>query len=452
MPDPADFVPAPGMDAEAPSPDPVAEPLRRDIGFLGSAFLSFNGVIGASIFALPASLYADFGAFSPWLFPIFGLLVLIVAIPFARVAACFPVSGGPVVYGAIFGPLASFQLGWIYYVARATALAANANVFVTYCAAFIPAVGDGLGRALAIAALIGLLTLINMIGVRRAIRLLDLLTLLKATPLVVMALWGLAGAGALEMPAALPRLGEIEIAALLVLYAFVGFENSVVPAGETADPRRTIPRALLTTIVATALLYFIVQISYVAVMDPEAGGDAPLVAFGAVVAGPAGAAILTAAALFSLGGNLCGNMTATPRATYALARDNLLPPWFGRVDDRFHTPANSILFMGGLTIALAISSSFVWLAVASTLARLIVYSASIAALPRARREAGQGMTAALWLLMGGAFAICLWAALQSEWPAWRMLLALFAVGSVLYLLAGRLQARSSAASPSTRAR
>ena len=428
--------------------DAVEEPLRRDIGFFGSAFLSFNGVIGASIFALPASLYADFGSFSPWLFPIFGLLVLAVAIPFARVAACFPVSGGPVVYGAMFGPLASFQLGWIYYVARATALAANANVFVTYCAAFAPPLTDGIGRAGAIAALIGLLALVNMIGVRRAIRLLDLLTVLKATPLIVLALWGLVAAGAVEMPARLPPLGEVEIAALLVLYAFVGFENSVVPAGETADPERNVPRALLATILATALLYFIVQLAYVAVMEPGEGGDAPLIAFGGVVAGPAGAALLTAAALFSLGGNLSGNMTATPRATYALARDGLLPGWFGRVDARFHTPVNSILFMALLTAGLAISSSFVWLAVVSTLARLIVYSASIAALPRARRRAGRAMTPGLWLLMTPAFAICLWAALQSEWPAWGMLLALLTVGALLYWAGRRSQAGSSFFKPS----
>jgi basic amino acid/polyamine antiporter, APA family len=436
MPDPADFVPIP----------PTEEPLRRDIGFFGSAFLSFNGVIGASIFALPATLYADFGAFSPWLFPFFGVLVLVVAIPFSKVAACFSVSGGPVAYGATFGPLASFQLGWIYYVARMTALAANANVFVTYVAAFWPPLSAGLPRALAIAVLIGLLTFVNIAGVKRAIRLLDALTLLKAAPLLIMAAAGLAlAAGSIELPAALPRLGEVEIAALLVLYAFVGFENSVVPAGETRNPDRTIPRALLATIFATAFLYFIVQLAYVAVMAPGEGGDAPLVAFGGKVAGPAGAAILTAAALFSLGGNLSANMTATPRTTYALAREGLLPGWFGRVSARFSTPANSILFLGLLSALLAISSSFVWLAVASTLARLIVYSATIAALPRLRRAQGAPMPAGVWALMIAAFGICLWAALQSEWPSWRMLLGLLAIGAVLYLVTRRFQAKAGSA-------
>jgi len=85
--------------------------LRREIGFTGSAFLSFSGMVGAGIFALPGTLHSQFGAFSPWLFPIFGLLFLLIALPFARLAALHPQSGGPVAYTAPFGPLASFQAG-----------------------------------------------------------------------------------------------------------------------------------------------------------------------------------------------------------------------------------------------------------------------------------------------------------------------------------------------------
>jgi APA family basic amino acid/polyamine antiporter len=165
--------------------------LRRDIGFTGSAFLSFSGMVGAAIFALPAELYTKFGTFSPWLFPIFGALFLLIALPFARLAALHPVSGGPVAYAAPFGPLASFQAGWLYYVARITALAANANIFATYAAAFWPALGEPAGRIAIITLLVGAITLINIIGVRRAIRALDLLTLLKALPLIAIALWGL---------------------------------------------------------------------------------------------------------------------------------------------------------------------------------------------------------------------------------------------------------------------
>ena len=405
--------------------------LRRDIGFFGSAFLSFNGVVGAGIFALTGSLYDKFGDFSPWLFPLFGLLVLIVALPFARVAAHHPVSGGPVVYAAAFGPAASFQAGWIYYVARATALAANTNVLITYLATLIPVIGGGIARAVTMVAVIALITFINIVGVKRAVRALDALTLLKAAPLLFAAVLGLVVAGgSIAAPAAVPPLTELEAAALLILYAFVGFENSVVPAGETTDPQRTIPRALIATILATAALYFLVQLSYVAVMEPGAGGDAPMVAFGQALMGPAGALLLTATAVFSLLGNISGGMTGTTRTTYALGRDGLLPGWFGKVSERYATPANSIMFMGGLIALLALTGSFVWLAVVSTLARMIVYSISIASLPKAER--GKPL---IWLMVFAAIGVCAWAAFQTAWPSWRMLLILVAAGTFLYAIA-----------------
>lgn len=418
--------------------------LRRDIGFTGSAFLSFNGVVGAGIFALPATLYSQFGNFSPFLFPLFGLLVLIVALPFARTASYHPVSGGPVVYAAVFGRAASFQAGWLYYVARATALAANTNVLVAYLSAFWPPLGDGIGRAATIVAACALITAVNVIGVKRAVRLLDVLTLLKASPLVFAALLGLVVAGAsIEAPTGVPPLSQLEAAALLILYAFIGFENSVVPAGETRDAARNIPRALIATLLATATLYFLIQLAYVAVMEPGEGGEAPLAAFGEKLLGPAGAILLSAAAIFSLLGNISGGITATTRTTYALSRDGLLPSWFGRVSARYATPANSILFMGGLVALLALTGSFVWLAVVSTLARLIVYSLGIVALPKAERP-----TALWWMLIAAALAICLWAALQSAWPSWRMLLILIGAGTLLYFLARRQAASSSAATVS----
>ena len=417
--------------------------LRRDIGFLGSAFLSFNGVVGAGIFALPAVLYTQFGDFSPWLFPLFGLLVLVVALPFARVAAHHPVSGGPVVYAAAFGPAASFQAGWIYYVARATALAANTNVLITYLSAFWPPLAEGAARAVTMIAVIAAITWVNVVGVRRAVRLLDGLTLLKAAPLLFAAILGLIVAGgSIAAPAGLPPLTELEAAALLILYAFVGFENSVVPAGETADPQRTIPRALIATIAATAALYFLVQLSFVAVMEPGAGGDAPMVAFGEALMGPAGAVLLTAAAVCSLLGNISGGMTGTTRTTYALGRDGLLPAWFGRVSERYATPANSILFMGGLIALLALTGSFVWLAVVSTLARMIVYSISIASLPRAER--GKPL---VWLMVVAAIAVCVWAAVQTPWASWRMLLVLVLAGTGLYAAARVATVRRARAQP-----
>jgi amino acid transporter len=441
------------------------EPLRRDIGFLGSAFLSFNGMVGAGIFALPGTLYERFGAFSPFLFPLFGLLVLVVALPFARVAARHPLSGGPVVYAAAFGPAIAFQAGWIYYVARATALAANLTVLVTYLAVLWPPLGDGPARAAIILGVMGLLVWINIVGVKRAVQLIDALTLLKAAPLLLVAVMGLVVAGGtIEAPSGVPPLTELEAAALLILYAFIGFENSVTPAGETSNPTRNIPRALLATIGGTALLYFLVQLSYVAVMEPGAGGEAPMVELGRALMGPAGGLLLVAAAVFSLLGNIGGGLTGTSRTTYAMGRDGLLPGWFGGVSARFATPANSIAFMGALIALLALSGSFVWLAVVSTLARMFVYSISIASLAvvpaKAGTPAGEMQPspsppgppafagATVFFMIVPAVAVCVWAAAQTAWPSWRMLLILAAAGTILYWVARRGRPPAQAGSSS----
>jgi amino acid transporter len=432
------------------------EPLRRDIGFFGSAFLSFNGVVGAGIFALPGTLYEKFGAFSPYLFPLFGLLVLVVALPFARVAAHHRVSGGPVVYAAVFGPLASFEAGWLYYVARSAALAANLTVLVTYLGKLWPPLADPVPRGAIIVAVVAALVVVNAVGVKRAVRLLDALTLLKAAPLLVVALAGLVVAGtSIDPVEAPPTFTQFEAAALLVLYAFVGFENSVVPAGETADPQRTIPRALVATIVSTAALYFLIQLAFVAVMEPGEGKEAPLLAFGTALFGAAGGFALTIVAVCSILGNVSGGLTGTTRTTYAMGRDGLLPAWFGRVDARYATPVNSIAFMGALIALLAVSGSFVLLAAVSTLARLIVYSICIASLPRQERP-----TILVWAMMAAGVAVCVWAAIRNTNPnyptamLWTVLAALAVIGTLLYA-AARVAARKGTVSsiqppPSTR--
>ncbi|MFP5329258.1 MAG: APC family permease [Alphaproteobacteria bacterium] len=408
--------------------------LERRIGPLGSALLSFNGIVGAGIFALPAALHAEFGTFSPWLFPIFGSLILLVALPFANLAALFSSSGGPVAYTACFGRIVSFQVGWVYYLARLTAFAANANVFATYAAALWPPLGSTVGRGAVILALISLVTWVNVVGLKRAIRALDVLSLFKALPLVALAIGALAMSGEVKLAGEVPQFGTLEAAALMTLYAFVGFENSVVPAGETKDPKRTIPRMLIATVAATALLYFVVQLAYVSVMPEGAEPEAPLAELASILVGPVGIILLSLTAMASVGGNFLGSMTSTPRVTYALAEDGLIPSWFARVNAKWRTPVNSVLFMGFAGAALALSGSFVWLALVSTLARLFVYGTSIAALPAARRSDGRPATPVTWLLILGGLAICAWAAAQSELRSWLMLGGLLAVGAVLYAI------------------
>lgn len=414
--------------------------LARRIGLGGALMLAFNGAIGASIFALPATLAADFGTLAPWLFPLVGAAFLLIAVPFARSVAAFPDNGGPATYGRVFGRLAGFELGWVYYVARAAAFAANLNVLIAYLARWWTGADSGVLRLAIMLATVALLTAINIAGVQRAMRLLGGLTLLKTVPLLVVAVVALALAG-IPAPGPLPRLGEAEAGVLLVFYAFVGFENAAVTAGETQRPERTLPRALLGTIATVALLYFLVQLAFVA-MFPNglaAGDSAPLLALGERVFGPAGALLLGAAAVASLAGNLHGNMAATPRVTFAMAERRELPQWLARVHPRFATPAASILFFAALVALLAVSGSFVWLAVVSTLARMIVYAATILALPRAPlRPARLGPGHWLWAAAG--ILVCALAATQADAAAWLTLAGLAAAGLLLFLVTARRSA------------
>jgi APA family basic amino acid/polyamine antiporter len=407
--------------------------LPRRIGVGGALMLAFNGAIGASIFALPATLAADFGTSAPWLFPLVGLASLLIAIPFSRSVAAFPESGGPATYGRVFSSFAGFELGWIYYVARATAFAANLNVLISYLARWWTGAEGGALRIGLMLIAIAVLALITIRGVRPAMRVLGGFTVLKTVPLILAAIAALALAG-VPAPGPLPPVSQVEAGVLIVFYAFVGFENATVIAGETRNPERTLPRALLATIGSVALLYFVVQLAFVAFFPTGLQEDenTPLLALGEVVLGPAGALILGLAAVFSLAGNLHANIAATPRLTFAMAERGELPSWLARVHPTYATPITSILFFAVLTAALAISGSFVWLAVVSTLARMIIYAVTILALPRAPQRPAR-LTRSNWAVGGVGVLICILVAAQADAKAWLTLFGLSAVGFGLYL-------------------
>ncbi len=419
--------------------------LERRIGIGGAILLSFNGVLGGAIFALPATLAADFGSFSPWLFPLVAVASLLIILPFARSAGAFPQSGGPAAYGAVFGRFVGFELGWIYYVARTTAFAANANVLAAYVARWWTGADEGWGRAALLVSVCAILAAINIAGLKRALAVLGGLTFLKTVPLIVAALAVLALTIPWPAPGPLPELSTLEAGVLLVFYAFVGFENVVVPAGETKRPATVLPRAIFVTIAATTLLYFLVQLAFVSALPGGATDDkAPLIDLGTWLAGPAGAVVLTLAAISSLSGNLHGIMTSTSRVTSALGERGDLPRWFARVHPRFVTPANSIAFLAVFAAVLALVGTYVWLAVISVLARLIVYAVTIAALPRAP-ERGE---VPRWMYFIGAagIALCIWASTQVGWDSWRTLGLLALAGAALYAFAARSGASRSDAS------
>ena len=401
---------------------------RRDVGIWGAAFLALNGMIGAGIFGLPGKLDAAVGGFAPWLLLIAGGCVMLIALCYADLARRFDVSGGPQLYaGAAFGPFVGFQAGWMIYASRAAAMAANATVLAAYAGA----IWAPLGGPATIIVTIAAITLINVIGIRRAVNALGGLTTLKLAPLVV-----IAGLSLVLTPIGAPSLPEfsaIEGVALVALYAFVGFEAATVPAGETRNPKRAIPIALLATVAGVTLFYVLVQLGYSA--SGIGDSDTPLADLAERSIGPIGTLLLGLTAIVSVLANQLSSVTSTSRLTSSLAEQGLLPRWFGRVSPRFHTPSRSILVYGALGLALALTGSFVTLAVISSLSRLFAYLACIAAVPRLDAAEGKVRWGQGILLPLVAGALCLWAAAQSKPDEWLAFGAFVAVGALLYGIA-----------------
>ncbi len=423
--------------------------LRRDIGFFGAAFLVLNAMIGAGIFALPGKVAVNAGMLSPWLFLAVGVVFLAVVLTFAELASYFRESGGPVLYATYaFGPLAGFGTGWILFLSRMTAFAANANVMAIYLGSLFPWFGEGAGRATVISVVTLGLTYTNILGVRDGVRTMGVFTIFKVLPLILLVLLGLqhVTAGTL-IPSASAVIGDLGGTTLLLIYAYVGFESMAVTAGETAEPRRVLPRALVRTVIGTGILYFLIVLVFVSVIPEDTYADATLVDVGRMLAGPAGAVAITLAAVFSIGGNLAGTMIAAPRLIFALGENRLLPAWFGHIHPKYATPDNSILVMGGLALLMALTGSFVELAVASSLSRMLSYILCIASLPVIRNRASDEIRARAYRIRGGyaipliGLAICLWLTAQANADNWRTVGMLLAVGFVLYAVERRFLRR-----------
>ncbi|MCJ7420657.1 APC family permease [Sphingomicrobium astaxanthinifaciens] len=410
---------------------------RRDMGTLGVLFIVVNGLIGAGIFGLPELLHGAVGGFAPWLLLVGGLLVMSIVLCFAELTRLTDRSGGPQRFVTdAFGRFAGFEVGWTFYAARMLSQAANSAVLIAYAAAIWPVLGDGIARGTAIVTVLAALTIINIVGIRRVVAALGAMTALKLVPLILLALVALV-ASAAPGEVALPRLEAVEGIALATLYAFVGFENATIPAGETREPRRAMPRALLIGLPVVTLLYFALQWAYSASPIAGSGPEAPVVELARLHWGDVGALLIAATVVMSVLANMTAGHTSASRMTPAMADDGLLPGWFGRVS-RWGTPANSIAFFGVGSAAFALSGTFAGLAAISTLARLLAYIGSIFALPRLRRGAGlTALTPTIVLAAPVALGLSLWATFQTTAVMWQTLAAFALVGAVLFALARR---------------
>jgi amino acid transporter len=368
-----------------------SEGLVREIGRWSLAALVINCIIGSGVFGLPSVLANLVGRASIAAVVLAALAVGIIMACFAEVASRFSETGGPYLYAqATFGRFMGIQVAWLVWFVRLTACAANANLFVTYLGEFWPDATQPAMKLAVLTLLLGILAAINFRGVKAGARVSTSFTIAKLASLGLVCVAGsvylIAAHRIVPPPTATPTGKEWARAIVLLIFAYGGFEAALISAGEAKDPRRDLPFGLFAALITCAVIYGLIQWIVVGLLPDPGHSQRPLAEVARIVLGRSGASITALGALFSIYGNLSGNILATPRITFALAERGDFPCAFALVHKKFHTPYFSILIFAVLVWVLALFGSFAGNATLSAWSRLFYYGVVCAALPVLRKR------------------------------------------------------------------
>jgi APA family basic amino acid/polyamine antiporter len=412
--------------------------------------LSVNDVIGSGVYLiLPVAAAQLLGPASVWAILGAGFGVLMLVLCFAEAGSLFDKAGGAIVYTrAAFGEFAGFEVGWMSWIARIASIAGLSIFFARAVGYLWPGAKSGLGQQVTIVLPLLVLTGINVAGIKSGARTAVVLAWGKVLPLVLFIVVGLFWVHwGRVFPVPLPERANFMKAALLVLFAYGGFENTAAPAGEFKNPKRDVPFALIVQIGIVATIYTAVQLVAIGTIPNLGSSPTPLADGAAAMMGPVGGFLLTLGAILSVLGTNNNTVLAGPRYLYALAASGRLPPFFARIHPRYRTPHVAILTQTAVALGLMLTGTAEDLAVLSAIARLATYMGTVLSVPVLRRRMAQ--TPRTIRLPGGdaipvaAFAICLLflsAADKKNWIGGGIALA---VGAIVYVAGGR-RARVSA--------
>lgn len=362
--------------------------LQRTLGRWDMTAIVINTIIGAGIFGLPAKVYAAIGSYSLIAFAMCAVIIGLVVFCYAEVASRFTATGGPYLYAKeAFGGAVGFEVGWLYWIVRVATFAANCNLLVTYLGFFVPGANEGWLRIVFVSLVVLIITVVNLIGVRESAMMTNVFTVGKLLPLLVFV-----AVGAFFVAPAnfsfdvVPEYSAFSSAVLLLIYAFVGFEASVVIAGETKDPGKSVPFGLIVGLGVVTLLYIAIQIVAIGTLPGLATSEKPIADAAASFMGPIGAAFITVGVLVSIFGNLNVGVLSSTRLLFAMAEQRDMPAVFDKTHARFKTPYVSIIATAVVILVFTILFEFFTAVAIATITRLIVYATTCISLPVFRRR------------------------------------------------------------------
>jgi len=383
--------------------------LLRRLGFKESFAIVVGSIIGTGIFLKTAVMAQEAGAplyvLLAWV--VAGVLSFMGALTYAELGCLFPAAGGEYVFlRKAYGPLTGFLYGWTrFWIASPGSIAAYAIGAVTFLDGLLPVTSHRSETAIAI---IVFFTVLNCFSVHfgGAVQ-----TVMTATKILM--IFGLAasifafgaGTGWEHLGGAAASAGwkswsGFGLAVLAALWAFDGWNNLSMAAGEIRNPDRVIPRALAWGLMAVLFLYGGANLAYFyalpfaevvnsnSTLYPDAlpiATKAALQSFGG-----AAVAILSFAFVFSALGAMNGTILTGARVPYAMAQDGLMWSWLGKANTRTHSPVGSTVVQGLWACVLAASGTFDQLTNCIVFASWIFYALTASSLFYFRRTLPAG--------------------------------------------------------------
>lgn len=413
--------------------------LVRAVGPLALTGAFVGILVGSAIFTIPSIMAASVDSYAPLAYLACALAVGCVMLCFAEASSRVPTAGGPQGFvAAAFGPYAGFLTGAFNWGSEVLAAGGIAAAAADAIGTVVPSMAAGPVRAIAIIGWLFGLAFINITGVGIAARFVAIATSVKLIPLAILiavGAWFVAPAN-LVLPLAAGHT-DIGRAAIAGVFMFMGIEASLAVSGEVRDPARTIPRAVIASLVGYTLMCIAVQLVVQGILGDALGvSKAPLGDAMIVVSRPLGLLLIAGAAISMLGWT-ASDALAAPRMLFGMARDGTLPAALGFVHPRTHAPWVACLVHAAVAAGLAVTGSFTGLVIVSSLVAVLLYIIGCAAAVKLRRDgialAGTpvripalGLVAAL-----GAIAM-VWVGVQSTREEAVGITIFIAVASLLY--------------------
>ncbi|MEY8021658.1 APC family permease [Muriicola sp. SD30] len=394
--------------------------LKRVVGVTGLSLNIINITVGAGIFALPAIVGVELGAFSIFAYLFCGIMMAAIMLCYAEIGTRVTKSGGSYAYVvAAFGEFAGFIVNWLAVFGWSIlGSAALMNIIADSLAVIFPVFSDPWIRGLFYFILLGFLVITNIRGAKQGVAFIKWITIVKLLPLLGIGILGLSLIDPDNLQwEQLPAIKTFSNTTLVLFFAFAGFETALGASGEIKNPKRTIPLGIMLGGAMVLLIYLLLQTVTQGVLgqDIELYKNAPLAAVAENIMGPIGGTLLLIAAAISCYGAVSTDVMSTPRVLFAGARDGLFPKFLGKVHTKFATPYWSIICFAGLIFLFSISGGFEQLAILASAAILLIYLLVILATLRMRRKKSEqaektfkvpggwiipviGITSILWLL------------------------------------------------------